>query len=241
MAFMGRGEAPNIGNNDKDNVPDNAIRRYRYYMGPRYYVPLDNTYVIMQMIVTFIILIVGVITFLVVYKSTIIDPIENIKKLFMNSYLIIIGILLAITSVTNFFSKSKNSLIKRLAIILGISIIIMFVFFGIKLNLDTTYTKERFEQFYTEQNIDKTANNDIKSKIDIVGMSIKTEKEYYVDECLKLYGIFSTKAYATLGLHLLLNILLIYQILKLSKIQGKKEKLNKDDLILFDEQENVKI
>ena len=41
MAFMGRGEAPNIGNNDKDNVPDNAIRRYRYYMGPRYYVPLD--------------------------------------------------------------------------------------------------------------------------------------------------------------------------------------------------------
>lgn len=30
MAFMGRGEAPNIGNNDKDNVPDNAIRRYRY-------------------------------------------------------------------------------------------------------------------------------------------------------------------------------------------------------------------
>ena len=63
MAFMGRGEAPNIGNNDKDNVPDNAIRRYRYYMGPRYYVPLDNTYVIMQMIVTFIILIVGVITF----------------------------------------------------------------------------------------------------------------------------------------------------------------------------------
>lgn len=241
MAFMGRGETPNIENNDKDNVPDNAIRRYRYYIGLRYYVPLDNTYVIMQMIVTFIILIVGVIMFLVAYKSTIIDPIENMKKLFMNSYLIIIGILLAITSVTNFFSKSKNSLIKRLAIILGISIIIMFVFFGIKLNLDTTYTKERFEQFYTEQNIDKTANNDIKSKIDIVGMSIKTEKEYYVDECLKLYGIFSTKAYATLGLHLLLNILLIYQILKLSKIQGKKEKLNKDDLILFDEQENVKI
>ena len=155
MAFMGRGETPNIENNDKDNVPDNAIRRYRYYIGLRYYVPLDNTYVIMQMIVTFIILIVGVITFLVAYKSTIIDPIENIKKLFINSYLIIIGILLAITSITNFFSKSKSTLIKRLAIISAISIIIMFVFLGIKLNLDTTYTKEKFEQLYIEQSIDK--------------------------------------------------------------------------------------
>lgn len=42
------------------------------------------------------------------------------------------------------------------------------------------------------------------------------------------------------GLHLLLNILLIYQIARISKIQGKKDKLNKDDLILFDEEENIK-
>lgn len=89
--------------------------------------PLDNTYVIMQMIVTFIILIVGLITFFATYKSTIIDPIESTKKLFINTYLIIIGMLLAITLVTNFFSKSETSLIKRLVIISAISIIIMLV------------------------------------------------------------------------------------------------------------------
>jgi hypothetical protein len=48
---------------------------YWYYRRFFYYIPLDNTYVIMQMIVTFIILIVGIITFVVTYESTIIDPI----------------------------------------------------------------------------------------------------------------------------------------------------------------------
>jgi hypothetical protein len=43
------------------------------------------------------------------------------------------------------------------------------------------------------------------------------------------------------GLHLLFNILLIYQISRISKIQKSKDKLSKDDLILFDEEQNVKI
>ena len=52
----------------------------------------------MELIATFIILIVGAITFLMAYKSTIIDPIENIKKLFINAHLIVIAIFLAISS-----------------------------------------------------------------------------------------------------------------------------------------------
>lgn len=242
MAFIGRGDFPSMGNDSRDGMQDNNIRRYGYYRRFYYYIPLDNTYVIMQMIVTFIILIVGLITFFVTYQSTIIDPIESIKKLFINMYLIIIGILLAITLITNFFSKKETSLIKRLVIILTISIVIMLVFFGIELSLDTTYTKDKFEQFYTEQNINASSNNTTKSKIDIgiTGIGIKTEKQYYIDECSKLYGIFSTKAYGTMGLHLLLNILLIYQIVRISKIQRKKDKLNKDDAILFDEEQNIK-
>ena len=42
------------------------------------------------------------------------------------------------------------------------------------------------------------------------------------------------------GLHLLLNILIIYQIIRISKIKGKKDKFDKDDLILFDKEENIK-
>lgn len=250
MAFMGRGGFPSIENDNIGDVQDNKngqgygyYRRYGYHGRLYYYIPLDNTYVIMQMILTFIILIVGVITFFAIYKSTIIDPIESTKKLFMNSYLVILGIVLAMILINNFFSKSERALIKGLVIISSISIVIMLVFFGIKLNLDTTYTKEKFEQFYTEQNIDESSNNITKSKIDIGigGMSIKTQKEYYIDECSKLYTIFSAKAYAILGLHFLLNILFVCQILKTLKMQEKRDKLNKDDLVLFDEEENVKI
>lgn len=252
MAFMNRGSMPSIGKVNIGEVQDNNLKgepRDEYHRGgwhySRYYcyIPLDNTYVVIQMVVTFIILIVGLIAFLATYKSTIIDPIESMKKLFINTYLIIIGILLATTLIINFLLKSKASRIKSLVIILIISILVMFGFLVMKFNLDRTYTKDRFEQFYAEQNIGESSIDSTKTKIDIgiTGVSIKTEKEYYIDECLKLYGIFSSKTYGALGIHLLLNILLIYQISRISKVQGKKEKLNKDDLILFDEEQNVKI
>lgn len=203
MAFMGRGDFPSmenlegIGHNDVGK--DNHYRHFFHYRLFHYYVPLDNTYVIMQMIVTFIILIVGVITLFITYKTTIIDPIESTKKLFVNIYLIIIGILLALTLVTNFFSKSETSLVKRLVIISTVSILVMLVFFVVKLNLDKTYTRDKFEQFYIEQNIVEPSSDSIKSKINIsiTGISIETEKEHYINECLKLYDIFSTKVYGT--------------------------------------------
>lgn len=237
MAFMGRGDRPSIGDNNTSNCQHGAPFLYsRFY----YYIPLDNTYVIMELIATFIILIVGAITFLMAYKSTIIDPIENIKKLFINAHLIVIAIFLAITLVVNLFSKKESELISRLILTAITSIVIMMLFAGPKFYLDKTYTKTEFEKIYTEQNANKIDSKKTKVGIGLAGVNIKTEKEYYVDECVKLYNIFKTKSYGTLGLHLLLNLLLIYQIFKVEKIQNKKERLDKDDIILKDEEQNVK-
>ena len=174
------------------------------------------------------------------YKSTIIDPIENIKKLFINAHLIVIAIFLAITLVVNLFSKKESELISRLILTAITSIVIMMFFAGTKFYLDKTYTKTEFEKIYTEQNANKIDSKKTKVGIGLAGVNIKTEKEYYVDECVKLYSIFKTKSYGTLGLHLLLNLLLIYQIFKVEKIQNKKERLDKDDIILKDEEQNVK-
>lgn len=240
MAFINRGEIPSVGN---DNIRGGPSRYVIYGSWFHTYVPLDNTYVIMQMIVTFIILIAGLVTFFATYKSTIVDPIEGTKKIFINTYLIIIGVLLVLTLITNFLSKNEKSLITRLVVIAVISILVMFVFLGIKLNFDKTYIKDWFEQSFTSEDTSGESNGISKTKIDIgiTGMSLKTEKEYYVDECLKLYNIFNVKTYATLGIHLLLNILLIYQILKISKIEKKKDKVDKDSVVLFDEEQNIKI
>ena len=250
MAFLGRGGFPSMGGNhhigNKRDRENNSHFGHRYYYGRRiyYYVPLDNTYVLMQMIVTFLILIVGVITFISTYESTTIDPIENTKRLFINIYLIIIAILIVAMFIINFSSKNESILINRLILLFLISMIIMFVFCGIKLNLDSTYNVDRFEQFYLSQNVQNKSSKDSteKSKISIglTGVSLKSEKEYYIDECVKLYDIFKTKTYGILGLHLLLNVLLIYQISKVIKIKNKKERLNKDDAIVYDEEQNVR-
>lgn len=235
MSFMGRGDFPSMNNNN------NFSGRYIFYGRFRYYVPLDNTYVIMQLVMTFIILIVGFITFIITYKSTIVDPIESSKKIYINVYLIIIGILVVANLGINFMSKNEKTLITRLEITFIISMIIMLLFLGIKMNLDSKYTKNKFEQIYTEQSTREASNEHNKIQIGLTEIGVKSEKEYYVDECLKAYNIFSTKVYAILGLHFLLNILIIYQIIKISKLKGKKDRVDKDDLILFDEEENVKI
>lgn len=250
MAFLGRGNMPSINSNnnidgDQDNNSGNwnqedFFRHYSFHHRIYYYVPLDNTYVAMSIILTFIILIVGVIAYVVTYKSTIIDPIESVKKTFLNVHLIITFVLLGATIITNLSSKNESILIKRLMIIFVIYIITMLVFLGIKLHLDTTYTKEQFEQLYTGQNIGEDSDTKSKINMSLTGMSIKSEKEYYVDQCMKLYNIFKIKTYATLGLHLLLNILLIFQMQKVIKIHNKKIRMNKDDLILFDEEQNIR-
>ena len=243
MAYMGRGETPSPRSNSDSNDRDDNKEDKEYYNWFYHYwvthVSLDNTYVIMQMIVTFIILVVASITFITTYKSTIVDPVGDIKKIFINTHLILIGILLLVTIVVNKFSKKSIDLMRRLGLILAISILMLLTFFSIRLSLDATYNKDKFEQIYEEQNI--SDNNNKKSKIDIglTGVSIKSEKEYYINECVKLYSIFKNKSYGTLGINFLLCILLIYQIVKNQKIQIKKERLSRDEAVLFDTEENI--
>lgn len=233
MAYMGRGGFGGFGNDKR-----------RYYRGGLFriytYIPLDNTYVIFQMIVTIIIFVTAGITFLYTYKPSIIDPIESTKKILINTYILITLALLVLTILANYFSKDKNALIKRLIVILLLSVITILVFFGIKANMDSTYTKNKFEQIYNQEYSEQNSDSESKIVVSIGEIKIKSEKEYYIDECVKAYNIFSIRMYGIIGLNVLLIILLIYQIPKVSRIQEKRDKLSKDDEILFDEEENVK-
>ena len=247
MAFMGRGEMPSPDNEQGGGLGENGERmslpQYHYGINYRiyYYVPLDNTYVIMQMIFTFIIVTVGIIAYLTSYKSTIVDPIENTKVTFMNIYSIILLILLSATVIVSFFSKTKEALEKKLIVLLIISLISMLTLGIIKLDLDSTYIKEKFEEIYSSLNINENVSNDKKIYVGIDGMGVKTQKEYYIDECVKLYSMFKIKTYVLMGLHLALNILIVYRLFKELNNKEKREKIRKDDLVLFDEEENVKL
>lgn len=251
MAYMGRGgfssfRDSNIDDDIEQNDNNSSERNERmYYRGGvfrmHYYIPLDNTYVIFQMIATIIIFTIAGITFLITYKPSVIDPIESTKRLIINAHIIVILSLLIITLLANYFSKDKSALIKRIFVILLLSVITILVFVGIKVNLDSVYTKDKFNQIYEQEYSEQ--NSKAKSIIDIGlnGTNIKSEKEYYIDECLKAYNIFTIRMYGVIILNVLLIALLIYQLLKISKIQDNKDRLSKDDIILFDEEENVKM
>lgn len=246
MAYMGRGGFSGFsgGNNTSLNNNTNNIKKRLYHrrglFGLHYYIPLDNTYVIFQMVITFIILITIGITILVTYAPSIIDPLESTKNTIITSYMITIFSLIVFTILSNCLSKQKKSLIKKLVAILSIAVISIFVFLGIKANLDSTYTKEKFAEIYSQEY--GKQNSTSKSKIDIglTGMQIKTEKEHYIDECMNAYSIFNIRLFGMLALNLLIIILLIYQISKVIKIQEKMDKMSKDDTVLFDEEENIK-
>ena len=46
--------------------------------------------------------------------------------------------------------------------------------------------------------------------------------------------------YSIIAMNVFEIILIFYQISKVSRIQDKRDRLSKDDAILFDEEENVK-
>lgn len=255
MAFMDRGDGPSIDtnmnngldgeglNNNNLNMNRNRLYNLAYMYGRRYYfIAVDTAYFIIETIITFIVLIIGIIAVVVSYKAPIVDPIESTKTLFINIYSIIALLFLVTTIVVNFFSKSKEVLLQRLIIVIAASTVMLMTFFGIKLSMDLTYTENKFEQIYEEQYTEETSNKKTRLSVEILnGVNMKTEKEFYVDECKKIYDIFSIKVYTLMALHLIFNVLVIYEIYRIRKIQIKKEKLDKDDLILFDEEENIKI
>lgn len=251
MAYMGRGGFSSFGGGLGGDMgtPDNNNDRHHngrmYYRGGffrmYYYIPLDNTYVIFQTIASIIIFAIAGVAFLTTYKSPVIDTIADTKKIVMNSHIIITLVLLGFTLLANYFSKDKFALIKRLMVIMVISIITILIFFGIKANMDSTYTKNKFAEIYEQEYTENKTSDKNKIDIGLTGLSIKSEKEYYIDKCVEAYNIFTIKMYSAFVLNIFLIILLIYQIIKVSNIQEKRDRLSKDDAILFDEEENIKM
>lgn len=237
MAYMGRGGFSSFKRGENNN------RGYQRggFFGVYYYIPLDNTYVIFQMIASIIIFIIAGVTFLTTYKSPVIDTIADIKKSLINSHIIIILVLLGFTLLANYFSKDKYALIKKLVIIIIISIITILTFFGIKVNMDSIYTENKFAEIYEQEYTESKTSDKNKIDIGLTGVSIKSEKEYYIDKCIEAYNVFTIKMYSSFAINDFLIILLIYEIIKVLNIQEKKDRLSKDDAILFDEEENIKI
>ena len=233
--FKNRGEMPNInpniGGNDNGGMGYRVPHYSHYWNGRFIVVHYDKTFVAIELIVTIIILLIVGAVYLFAYQVTFDDPIATIKNNFLTAQLVSIVVSLAVTGLVTFFTKSsKENLIKNLRIVAILSILIFIVLFGIKLNIDYQYNEQ-------SKSNNKNSNT---ITFGLSGVKISTLKEAYISESVNAYTNFSVKAILYMAIHILLIIVIFYLSYRLSAIERKREKLAKDDAILYDEEENVK-
>ena len=103
-----------------------------------------------------------------------------------------------------------------------------------KYNNEATFG-EFYEQYETQ------ANDNSKSlKFGLFpGISISDPKEAYINESMSAYTNFSTKVIVYMVIQFIIVAILFYLSSRLSRIEEKKQRLSKDDKILFDEEQNI--
>ena len=225
--------------NEKVKIERNELLFIDFlFIRRRYYVPLGTRYYKCEILTSLLMILTIAVLFLVTYKPGVTDPAEGEKSAVMVTYLVFILALVILNTIIGSISEDKKTLGKRLITIFAVSMIGMITFFGIKLNLDSKYTSQKFEQIYVQEK--NNVNSKEMIKIGLTGVERKTEKQFYVDECMAAYNVFNARFYILLSINILFEMLLIYQMIKVFKIQEKYEQLKKDDEVLFDEEENIK-
>lgn len=248
MAFHGRGSGPFFGNRGPrggNNSGESKGNFYHYFYYHHYHRPYiivyDKTFMLMEIIATAIILIGCIMAYLFSYQPSFPDPIQSVKDTYLISQGIVLGCMVVFLILASFFTEEKEKLEKRLKIILIVSCISLVVLFGVRIYLDGIYTTEKFETFYETTDFEGKNESFSGNGISLKNMSIATQKELYVEENLRTYQFFQIKTLMLIVLQILLNILIGYFILRVRKHNQKKDQLEKDDAILYDEEENVKI
>ena len=238
--FRNRGELPNIDiGNDNGNSGYNAPH-YSHYWRHRYIIiHYDKTFIAMELISAFLIILIAVAVYLFAYQITFYDPIAEMKETFLTFQLVSIIVTVVLAGLITILSKRKETIIKGLKLVGIISLLIMFIHLGLKIYLDNVYNEETFGEFYETYE----SGNDTNSKKVTVGLSgIKylDDKETYIENSVSAYTNFKIKTILYMSIELIMICVLFYLAHRLANMEEKKEELYKDDAVLFDEEENIK-
>lgn len=191
-----------------------------YGSGLRYY---GGSSIVAEFLGALIAAIVVVVHYFVTYKARFVDPIKSIKDLFVNGHLIIMGIIVVLAIIFNIKNENKRALFNKMLMLFSFSLIIMASIALIKLGMDSHYNDAKFNEFFMASELDIRYKNE------------------YIKECKFLYDMFSMKVLTLVVIHGLLNLLLLYRVLKLGKINRQLDRIEKDDIVVYDEEQNIKI
>ena len=257
--YRNRGELPhlklNLNNesNDSNNSNDKLARFFEsdggypvpgfwnYWNGYYYVIHYDKNFLIIEIIISMFVLLLAGLIYLYGYNVNFNDPISSIKDNMLKIQLIQMPITLGLAGALMFICKNRKKLIKSLRIVAVISMVASIIFTGIKIYMDNKYNDEKFGEFYEQYEKNNSTYSDTASvSVTIKGVSILNSKEDYVSKCKGSYMRFSIKQAIYLIFNILIALVIFYLIYRISYIESKRERLQKDDIVLFDEEENVK-
>lgn len=241
--FRNRGGTPNInpgGNKGNGGRGGYRAPHYSHYWNGRFIIiRYDMTFVKISIIISLLVLIIAACALVFGYKLPFEDPIGELKNNFLTAQLITLIASIGLVILAVYFTKSsKEHLIRYLRIIALLSFISIIVFFGVKINLDNEYNETTFASFYDEDESEDTYSQTL--SFGLSGLKISTPKQVYVDQNMDAYTYFTIKNILYMVLQLVITILIFYFSIRLTNIENKKDKLSKDDKILFDDVQNVK-
>lgn len=180
--------------------------------------------------------------YVVLYTPSVIDPIESVKLAYIGWQFLAILVILVLLGLVAFLSKDKKQLMRNLKAVLILSLIALVAFIGIKLFLDNIFTDEKFGELYDtgEYKVEGILN---KIGIDSDGITLErlTPRQIFVNENVKIYNYFTTKIIIGILIYVAAMGLNIFMLLKAKKASDKMDRLAQDDIVIYDDEENVKM
>jgi len=191
-------------------------------------------------LVGFLIIFIAFFIYAMNYKPTFIDPIESLKNSYISALFIAMLVSIIFTVISTLFSKSKDTLVLHLKIVIVLTSLAIFMFLLVKVNIDNTYNETEFSRIYSEIDFSEEDTSKKYLHISLSDVKISEHKEMFIEQNLKAYGYFKLKTSLGLIIYTLLIGVNIYLISHIYKVQEMIEVSDKDAEILFDEEENVK-
>ena len=229
-------------NENNNNNLNNGSFFNDYIPGHFIIIKFDKTYMAIELISYLIIILIAIVAFLYGTNSAFNDPIADIKNNFLTGQLICIGITILVAILVSCLTRSsKENLITYLRIITIASIVISIIFVFIKINFNSKYNENTFEQYYNQYE----KQNDLKEEranlnINISGLGIVDSKTAYIEQNKNSYTNFTIKSSLYIVLQILIGLIIFYLSHRLSSMEKIKNNVSKDDDILFDNETNVK-
>jgi len=236
------GSSGNNGSNNNGNAGFRAPHYTRYWNRNFIIIKYDEKFLAIELVLGLIVILSVFGAYLFAYKPAFEDPIAKVKKTLLTVQLVGILVSIIVTGLVTFLTQSnKENLIRNLIVTALLSILIIIGILGVKTHFDYKYTKEVFGEFYEQYEREKNDKNSSKiPNYGIANFKIVNAKDAYITANEKAYNNFSIKSMLYTIIHVLVVIIIFYLAHRVSSIERKRDILEKDDAILYDEEQNIK-